>query len=572
MQHRYNCNATTNSINSDATTDCMKNTIVIVCCLLCCVAGALAATVDIDWGEEQSVVRNTFYGVNNHGTWASGNTLIDANGDGTDDAQSDYAWHRQKMLEANVRYLRADMYLDGASPTAPHFAGRVNTARGMVEWAYNHKITMLYIVSYMPYAMANITQDCQQSPSRCGPKDNQAFANLVVEWLDEVTLNGTYADAIELEVWNEPDLAGFWLPSITNRTDHRIFDIYNAMYGPIYDTVKARYPGMVVGGPGLASIKNEGGKQFAQAWLAQHRGKQDFVSFHYYSNSQPFDEDLVAVFGNATLRCTEAGATCRRFLLDEFNDGDVYQKQANSANFGRQIALAYAYMLRWNASMISTALYQWSESNKYLPNIGYPEYPQRWSMVSEPLLDNAVYRSFDVLKAISSTHVPGAVVVAATSDDDDVVVIASRHNSNGAITVINKGAVAKSLVITGVQEEGSIGIDEVQQFSVELQAQPVEPPPEQPEQPPVQESEQPPPASQQEQTNDTEQQSEQSDPQPAEQQTEHVGYNSTYDMNDMEPIITDGIGTFAAAVVDNIELLVLCAVLLVGVWVARKSK
>lgn len=405
--------------------------IVWLLCLLVIVSGVCAADVEVFWDESIGVVSSTFYGVNNHGTWGSGNAWIDANGDGVYEARSDDAWNRQMMLDAGITYLRADMHLDGGLSTYPHFSGRVTVSKGMVKWAYEHNVTMLYIASYMPYWLANITPACSAVPSRCGPKDYQVFADLVVEWIDEVTLNGTYAGAMEIELWNEPDLSMFSLP---NGTMQERIAVYNAMYGPMYDAIKRKYPGMAVGGLGLANPVGPG-REMLKQWMIAYPQKQDFVSFHRYFDGN-VEQDLGRVFDNVSGLCVETGAKCSRFLLDEFNTWNSGVKVNDSGEYARRLGLAYVFLLNRDASM-STAEYQWSEAKPYRAGIGYPEYPQRWSMVSEPLLDGEVYVSYNVTSDVARNHPPGAAVYRSVGNVSHAVV-ASAFGGERSVTLVNR--------------------------------------------------------------------------------------------------------------------------------------
>jgi hypothetical protein len=98
--------------------------------------------------------------------------------------------------------------------------------------------------------------------------------------------------------------------------------------------------------------------------------------------------------------------------------------------------------------------YEWSEEYKYYNNSNvsfyYPGYPQRWSMVSEPGLDNAYYPPYNITKNFATYHSAGSMVVKSNSSLGSIKVVASKRNDSQYITVINTGANASvSLNISG---------------------------------------------------------------------------------------------------------------------------
>lgn len=102
-----------------------------------------------------------------------------------------------------------------------------------------------------------------------------------------------------------------------------------------------------------------------------------------------------------------------------------------------QIASVYAGTLNNYPEKVTLAMYQWAEYTPYSDAGYYPEYPQRWTMVAEPLLENELYISYNVTKNFATYHRTGSTVVNSTSDNSNVKVIASKYGNSFYITIIN---------------------------------------------------------------------------------------------------------------------------------------
>ena len=61
-------------------------------------------TIKVDFTKEIGKIREDFYGVNVQGRAGGTPVWVDANDDGNLDTLSNYTWHREKLLEMNVKY------------------------------------------------------------------------------------------------------------------------------------------------------------------------------------------------------------------------------------------------------------------------------------------------------------------------------------------------------------------------------------------------------------------------------------------------------------------------------------
>jgi len=543
--------------------------------------------------EVIGTVNPYFYGVNTHGIWGSNESWIDTDGDGVNDIRSDYQWHRDKLIEANIKYIRADMGLgsvfrqignldaerwrvisesfvardnkeipvswegesvhaygniiqstdshggkhavkitntgdegtlfskqdlgvlkpnhnysfsvwikspdvvhahiqrkdDWSTPCITYSSGnnewellscsvrikdivkegwrlvietnageeliwddatllvdnqpfaietlidvdsaKIRQAKNLVRWAANNDIKIQYIASYMPAQLANISNDCKSDISRCSSYDNGFYAETVVQFIDQITENGLYADTIEIEVWNEPDSLKFWLPDLEQGHANRI-KLYNNMYGVVYDSVKQSYPEIEIGGPAITSYELPG-TTFISSFMKDNY--YDFISIHVYRNDNEgnYHELLKKRMEYMYNLCRQHDSDCSNIIIDEFNDRNLENQLTKPRKQNHQLALAYSYGLNYHPQNISFSLYQWSESRSYAANEVYPEYPYRWSMVSEPSLDNATYVSYNVTKDFATFHSAGSKIYRSTSDDDEIRVVAGEDY----LTIIN---------------------------------------------------------------------------------------------------------------------------------------
>jgi len=364
-------------------------------------------TITLNFSQDIGTVNDYFYGVNTHGTWGSDGSMIDTNGDGNSDTLSDYEWHRTKLKEANITYIRADMNLEnlifgtqnkdaenwennnitlvGGTKSVTGYplgwdfeivgAGSIGTVskstdahsgqysvnitntgtqsafsnldlklpknhiynlsvwikstynisislqredtwsnacrttstgnntwqqltcianitddipegvrivietdsgenllwddlnlqqdnsdydnfpdlskqQSLVKWANENNMKVLFIASYMPNYLANITSDCSSNTMTCSANNYAEWGNNVVKYITEVTNEGLYKDSVEVEVWNEPDLDIFWLSNVGG-TNAKRAQLYGQLYGATYNAIKSEYPDMPVGGPAV---------------------------------------------------------------------------------------------------------------------------------------------------------------------------------------------------------------------------------------------------------------------------------------------------------------------------------
>jgi hypothetical protein len=342
-------------------------------------------------------------------------------------------------------------------------AASVNAKKDHLANLTKYNGTMMNIISYMPPTLANISNYCYDSHknntanmSRCPPQNNSWFANLVVKYLDMLTVNGTtdYSDLM-LEFWNEP-YGGFFMPEIgynatwcTNVgnwcfTDNSSkYQPFNDMYNATYLAVKAKYPSIRFGGPAGYYTSTSYGTAFSDQFIMNFSKQADFISTHTYEcDAAGVNCDFgIARQVNSILAAKAAsGGNFSKIYISEWNVGDSAAK-LNDYKERREIATGYKALFTL-APNVSSIIYQWSDTHTYAAadaSVCYSEYPNRWSMVSEPLLDNAVYGSYTMTRDFNKYHPINADIVNVTSSNDIVIGVTTKNpNSSEYVTFINK--------------------------------------------------------------------------------------------------------------------------------------
>lgn len=88
--------------------------------------------------------------------------------------------------------------------------------------------------------------------------------------------NGFHYNITYLEIWNEPDLEGFWTGTA---------DDYFHLYNVTVQTLKAYNPALKIGGPCTSSITSVDYTSGFLSYLANHELPLDFFSWHQYADT-----------------------------------------------------------------------------------------------------------------------------------------------------------------------------------------------------------------------------------------------------------------------------------------------
>lgn len=416
-------------------------------------------TLTANFTTSVGTVREDFYGVLNARGALSNISWIDIDADGdldSNDVLSNYTWEREAFLNSGLRSITLEMGLDDVASsedtfkdssdvTFRYYASNIDIKKEIVKWAYENDISVYFRSTYMPEWLANTSANCSLKYYTCPPENLTEWGNLVVNYLWAVSDNGTYISSIKgVIVWNEPESASAWMSDLPENNVNNMIRMtyYNELYNVTYVAVKDAYPNIEVGGPDISGFGASHELLFLQGFLSNFSGQTDFVSFHEYRTDTEgdFDDLLDTRLSTLFSNCDTYGVNCSRIILGEWavRNSTLQNTTSYSDMLGLQISLAYYELLKYPTNITST-YFMWNEKLIYTDNGNYPEYPQRWSMVSEPQLDNEFYPPYNVTKNFATYHPSLSTVYTSTSDDDDVKIVSSKINNTYGITIINTG-------------------------------------------------------------------------------------------------------------------------------------
>ena len=542
-----------------------------------------ATSLSIDFSKTINTVPDYMYGTNVKGSGGNPSYIYL---DGTTRALANYTWHRQMIDAANINYMRKDMYLECNSKADGTFwhtgdCSNIDISTSQVEWAAQSGKKMLFIASYMPTWLADVSAICASRHNSCPPTSYDRWGKLVVDFLDVVTQNGKYADSIEVEVWNEPYLS--FLASDGTIQDR--ISIYMKLYNATYAAIKAKYPQIRVGGPS-GTYGYMQGPVLSDAFFAQvDPDKVDFVTMHEYG-----DAYLVRDMQTAMDRIRAAGFGDKEVEWTEYQVSDSTVQLGNPNTYYRYLANTMMYMLNNESNVKSMDFYQWMEPYPYNAQ-DYWEYPSRFDMVSDPSLSNKLYVGFNFSRDFGTYHPAGAKIVQSASTKSNLQILASNGtkyhftitDSNGVsattinitgldianvtdirtgqVYVVNNGVVDVGIVSNSVRHFlASPAIVEENITSPEnITIQDNSTISSQPETPIILEPLAPIPPTPKQQ------------PMYGQQQQTYAGYVAQYDKADLPLIVSDGIGTLLASIVDFADLIVIAGVLSY-LWYLRFNK
>jgi hypothetical protein len=423
-------------------------------------------------------INDNFYGVNNPGKhFLKNGEMVDTNNDGILDTLSNISWNRQALLDSKIKVLRFDMNLENLYQTTTdingvNFVGDLSNVSEMISWLSNNSIKPLLIVDYMPNWLADNSSGTCKDLSFCPASNYSKFSNIVLDYLNRVTNNG--AIDVDVEIWNEPYRDYFmYYMGYDNMTKALN---YTRLYDWVYTAIKATYPQFDVGAPaGYRAAPN-----LMKTFLTNESGKFDFISIHpyiagyalapYHDNQFNWYEtnnvlsDIQGVYAN----CTAYGVTCNKVYATEYNSDSVSLKN-NSVNYPFwkvDESFLYTSLLKNYPANASLVFFSWSERYNYFNNplapTYYPEYPQMWSMVSEPQLNNYLYPPYNVTRDFATYCPIGSKVIKTDDTGEDLlysVVCESKDKRNLTTILINADSKIINVTLNYTSSVNNSGIN-----------------------------------------------------------------------------------------------------------------
>jgi hypothetical protein len=93
----------------------------------------------------------------------------------------------------------------------------------------------------------------------------------------------------------------------------------------------------------------------------------------------------------------------------------------------KEYSLLFSSGLNSRPFNISFMQYSWSQRYKYSNTAFYPEYPELWSAVSEPLLDNTIYAPFSLMANYTRYAPASGTIYNSTIDNSEVQSVTSKY-------------------------------------------------------------------------------------------------------------------------------------------------
>lgn len=320
----------------------------------------------------------------------------------------------------------------------------INKDKDMVEYAYNNGLKVLYVAGYMNAEFANLSNDCITNDDTCPPLNNTDWANFVLKFINNITLGGTYISAIEIETWNEPDIDNFWFSDVDESDVNRV-EKFNALHQEVYDVLKAAYPNLQIGGPGTTDIvETTNAKNFFTSFAGNTTNKTDYLSLHAYDNPLLPNNDFA--LKDAQDICDSTGANCSKLRISEWNNVNDDVKVNKTSDYAIDLYKAYMNSINYDPGYYYQ-MYQWSEVYKYNNTEAYSQYPQRWSMLSEPLLDNEIYQGFNVTRNMSTAIQANATIKNQSASQTDMQTVLSEKDDNHNMVILNTNVYEMDTII-----------------------------------------------------------------------------------------------------------------------------
>ncbi|MGY4884327.1 MAG: carbohydrate binding domain-containing protein [Nanobdellota archaeon] len=325
-----------------------------------------------------------------------------------------------------------------------------------IKFAYENNKSILIRIDDTPLFLANLSNNCANSSSTCTMNNYTLWGEILVDLINRSSNFEEYLSIIEsIEIWNEPYGSGELSSEVIGYdTLDKALD-YSEIYNNSYNSIKEVYPQIAVGGPSGYYLS----PTLFNSFLSNFSDKMDFVTYHpYIWNYDSLNDGMYNKTKWLFDLCSIYSANCSRMLLTEWQPSSYLIKNDSSLQnrYKENIAIAYSDLLNHYPENISSVLFEWAYPYKYSNTANYREYPHKYGIVSEPLLDNELNAPYNVTKDFAHYHATGSMIVNSSSSNESINVVASKNQSDvWHITVIMTSAGYTNVSI----DVGSTGIE-----------------------------------------------------------------------------------------------------------------
>jgi hypothetical protein len=416
-------------------------------------ASAVDVTANVYNGQDIGIIRSDFYGVGADYLMFSTYT-IDKNNDGIREAYSNYTWHRQKLLESGIKYLRFDSRLgniySNSSDGTLNLTGsaNMNYSINTTNWAFNNNITILFILGYMPSWLADNSSGNCNTIDYCPPSNYTIWNNIIIDYINKTSNSSQWISKIELEIWNEPD-GGFWLNNLS--TDHQTkANEYIKLYNSSYYALKNAFPNIKIIGPALGSLSGASTTynidlNMTKTYLSNLTNIIDSFSIHRYSDN-PYSY-ILNDLKNITINCNLYNANCSRIIIGEWNIiNNTIKNTSSGYNLLHSSLISGGYTAMLNYVNTQSIIFRWTAAYHY--GINYSGYPTKYAIVSEPDLDNELTPAYNITKLFATNHKAGNTVLNSSASRSDLKIVASKNAIVNYVTLTNTNSSAITTTLT----------------------------------------------------------------------------------------------------------------------------
>jgi hypothetical protein len=224
--------------------------------------------------------------------------------------------------------------LTGSTPLAYLPAAGLNVVRlsvdisaqcpaGTCGWSIpNAQLTLLSAQGLKVLVILQLTPS-NLGVSTCTPPSNNAtWAGYANAFLSQAATNfpGTVVAA---EIWNEPDLSPNWC-----NTSGTALSTFESFIGSVGPTIASANPGVLIGGPALASPTSNGAT-WVPGVIAAWSGIQ-FISYHYYNSAQTTWANYLAAMQSVTNGIGATYANIQGFVTTAGSSAKILITETNN--------------------------------------------------------------------------------------------------------------------------------------------------------------------------------------------------------------------------------------------------
>ncbi len=305
-------------------------------------------------------------------------------------------------------------------------------------------------LGFMPKKMASGTQTIfYWEGNVTPPKTYQAWGALVQATLRHL-MERYGADEVvcwPIEVWNEPNLAGFW--------QNADMAEYFRLFEESFYAVKAVDPRFRVGGPSICGVDDERWMRAFLDFCLEKELKIDFITRHHYVSEQP------AVSGHYSYVKLQSLDTCldsvksTRAIVDSYDafcDMQIHITEFNTSYVANAVVhdtnynAAYVAYLLSNMGDINQSYSYWTFGDVF-EEIGVPYTPFHggFGLVANGCIPKPTFWSFQFFKQLEGTCVHRS--------DDSVIVKGEGDVYRGVCWNLSGGDLSLSFALNLKQGE-----------------------------------------------------------------------------------------------------------------------